>query len=201
MNKQINLINFKSFLALAFCLFASVSIYASTNSEKNYQLVAENLSKKLRNDLGNAKIRVKLTNVEEYKVSNNEVEFTGNADCILAADNQMPIRFEVKINTINRSISNVVYDFVENVAEFAPTSSEDILMKELLTKIRSDYKTENIVIAIDALENVGSTSTGEKFLGVGEVRIGDLVWNKIKFNVVLDAETKKANRVVYKIEK
>jgi hypothetical protein len=28
-----------------------------------------------------------------------------------------------------------------------------------------------------------------------------LMWNKIKFDVVLDAETKRANKIVYKLEK
>ncbi len=201
MNKQINLIGFKSFLTLAFCLLASVSVFASAASEKNYQLVTKNLSKKLQSDLGNSNVKVKLTNVEEYKISKNEIGFTGSGTCILATDNEMPIRFEVKLNTAKQSVSDVVYDFVENSAEYAPTSNEDILMKELMKQIKNDYKTENIVIALDAVENVGNAGNGEKFLGIGEVRIGDLVWNKIKFDVVLNAETKKANKVVYKLEK
>jgi hypothetical protein len=197
MNKTINLFNFKSFLLVAFCLFTVSNVFATSASEKNYQIVVKNLSQKLQNDLGNNNVRLKLTNVEEYKISKTEIGLTGSGDCIVANDNQMPIKFEVKLNTVNQSVSEIVYDFVENPAAYAPTSTEDVLMKELMKQIKNDYKTENIVIAIDAVEDVGS----EKFLGVGEVRIGDLMWNKIKFDVVLDAETKRANKIVYKLEK
>ena len=201
MSKQIDFFRFGTFLLIVLCLLLLSSVFASAASDKNYQLVAANLSKKLRNDLGNNRVQVKLTNVEEYKISKNEVGFTGNGTCVLAADNQMPIRFEVKLNTSNQKVSEVVYDFVENTAEYAPTSNEDVLMKELMKQIKSDYKTENIVIAIDAVKNVGKVNNSEKFLGIGEVRIGDLVWNKIKFDVALDTETKKANKVVYQLEK
>lgn len=201
MNKEINLFRFVIFLLIALCLLAFSNAYASSASEGNYRIAAAKLSKKLQADLGDSRVQVKLTNVEEYKISKNEIGLVGDGTCVLAADNQMPIRFEVKLNTANHKVSEVIYDFVENTAEYAPTSNEDVLMKELMKQIRSDYKTENIVIAIDAVENVGKVEKSEKFLGVGEVRIGDLVWNKIKFDVALDTETKKASKVVYKIEK
>lgn len=201
MNKQNNLFSFKGLLLVAFCLFAFSSVFASATSEKRYRLVTKNLSQKLQSDLGNSNVKVNLTKVEEYKISENEIGLAGNGNCVLADDNQIPIRFEVKLNTVNQSVFDVVYDFVETSAAYAPTSSEDVLIKELMKRIKNDYKTENIVIAIDEVENVGNINNGEKFLGVGEVRIGDLVWNKIKFDVTLDAETKKANKVVYKIEK
>lgn len=201
MNKRIKSFGCGIFLSVAFCLLTFSNVFASAASEKNYQIVAANLAKKLQSDLGNSNVKIKLANVEEYKISKNEIGLIGDGTCILAADNRMPIRFEVKLNTAKQSVSNVVYDFVENTAEYAPTSNEDVLIKELLKQIKNDYKTENIVIAIDAVENVGSVNNSEKFLGVGEVRIGDLVWNKIKFDVALDVETKKASKVVYKLEK
>ncbi len=170
-------------------------------AKKFYQIAAKNLSVKLQNDLGNSNIKVELADVEEYKIFKNEIALIGSGTCILAIDNQMPIQFEVKLNTVSQKVFDVIYDFVENSAEYTPTSNEDILMKELMKQIKNDYKTENIIIAIDTVENVGDTNNSEKFLGFGEVRIGDLIWNKIKFDVVLNAKTKKANKVVYKLEK
>jgi hypothetical protein len=200
MSKQINPFSFKNLLVLVICLISATSVFAL--SEKNQQLVTQNLAKKLQSDLANDNVTVKLNNLKENTISKKELGLTGDAVCVLTADNrQFPIAFEVKINTINQSVVDVKYDFIEAVSKFAPSQNEEILMKELMKQISRDYKTENIVIAIDGFENVGNTTGEKKFLGVGEVRIGGMVWNKIKFDVVLDAQTQKANKVVYKVEK
>lgn len=202
MNKQSNLFGFKSFLIFAFCLMISISAFASATGEKNYQLVTRNLSEKLQSDLANDNVTVKLNKVEEYKISKNEIGLKGDGICLMTDNNnQLPIQFDVKVNTVNQSVSEVKYDFVESASEYAPTSNEEILMQELMKQISRDYKTENIVIAIDAFENVANSSNGKEFTGIGEVRIGDLVWNKIKFDVVVNPQTQKANKIVYKVEK
>ena len=198
MNGHTNFFQYKSFLVLALCLAFSTAAFAV--NEKNHRLIAQNLSRKLQSDLANENVTVKLKKVEEYKVSKSEIGLTGDAVCFVTSDNrQFPIRFDVKVNTADQSVSDVKYDFVE--AEYNPTASEEILMKELMTRISRDYKTENIVIAIDAVENVEAAAGEKKFLGVGEIRVGDLIWNRIKFDVVLDAETQKASKIIYKIEK
>lgn len=200
MTKHLSFFNHKCFLMLVLCLVSTSSALAL--SEKNQLLVEQNLSKKLQNDLANDNVTVKLNNVEEHKVSTNEVGLTGDAVCILTEDNsQLPIQFEVTVNPVNQSVLAVKYDFVAGNSEFAPSQNEEILMKELMTQISRDYKTKNIVIAIDGFENIGNTNGEKKFSGVGEVRIGDMVWNKIKFDVVLDAQTQKANKILYQVEK
>ena len=201
MTGQIKRSTRKSFLLLVICLVFSSSALAI--GENNHLLLAQNLSKKLQSDLADASLTVKLNSVEEYKISGNEIEFKGSATCLLTKQNdQLPLEFEIKVNPANRSVLDVKYNFVEAPADtHAPSSNEEILMKELMTKISRDYKTENIVIAIDAVEKVAGGNDANKFLGVGEVRIGDMVWNKIKFDVVLDAQTGKADRVVYRVEK
>jgi len=110
--------------------------------------------------------------------------------------------FDVKVNPNNLSVTEIKYDFAELTAasEYAPSSSEEFLMKELMGKISRDYKTDNIVIAIDGMEDVSNVTNQKQFTGIGEVRIGTLVWNKIKFDVVFDGATHKATKVVYKIE-
>ena len=198
MTRQLNSFKFKSFLLAAFCLLFSTAAFAV--SEQNHRLVAQNLSQKLQQDLASENVTVKLKNVEEYKVSKGEIGLTGDAVCVLADDNRrLPIRFNVKVKTAEQRVSDVKYDFVE--ADYNPSAGEEVLMKELMTRLSRDYKTENIVIAIDSMENVEAAAGAKKFLGAGEVRVGDFVWSRIKFDVVLDAETKKASKIVYKIEK
>ena len=201
MTGQIKRSTRKSFLLLVICLVFSSSALAI--GENNYLLVAQNLSKKLQNDLADANLTVKLNSVEEYEISGSEIELKGSATCLLTKRNdQLPLEFEMKVNPANQNVLDVKYNFVEAPADvYAPSSNEEILMKELMAKISRDYKTENIVIVIDAVEKVAGANDANKFLGVGEVRIGDMVWNKIKFDVVLDAQTGKANRVVYRVEK
>lgn len=200
MTKQITPFSYKSILVLVICLISATGAFAL--SEKNQLLVTQNLAKKLQSDLGNENVTVKLNKLKENAISKSELDLTGEAICVLTTDNrQLPIAFEVKVSTINQSVIDVKYDFIEAVSEFAPSRNEEILMQELMKQISRDYKTRNIVIAIDGFENVGNTLNGKKFLGVGEVRIGDMVWNKIKFDVELDEQTQKANKVIYKVEK
>ena len=67
----------------------------------------------------------------------------------------MPIRFDVKLNAEKQTISDIEYEFVksESAPDFSPTSTEEVLMKELMKQIGKDYKTDNIVIAIDGFED------------------------------------------------
>ncbi len=203
MNKIINFHNRKCFLVLVICLISSSSVFAL--NEKNQQVVTQNLSRKLQSDLGNKNVRVKLNNIAERRISRSEVSLTGRAVCVLTEENQqLPIQFEAKVNPVNQNVLEIKYDFVEVVAsasDIAPSANEEVLMKELMGKIRQDFNTENIVIAIDNVEAIGRIGNGNKFLGVGEVRIGDMVWSKIKFDVVLDAQTQKAEKIIYKVEK
>lgn len=190
----------RSFLVLIACLVFCTSAFAV--SEKNTFLVKEKLSEKLREDLADNKLVVEVNNLEEQIVSNSEVEFTGSATAVLVGkDDQLPLQFAVKLDSVNRKVTDIKYNFVEDNPNYAPSANEEILMKELMKQIRQDYKTENIVIAIDSVEKVENANNESKFLGVGEVRIGDLVWNSIKFDVVLNAQTQKANKIVYKVEK
>ena len=80
------------------------------------------------------------------------------------------------------------------------TANEEFLMKELMKQIRADYKTDNIVIALDGVENNTIFSGKKEFTGIGEVRIGDLEWNKTKFAVEVDTKGK-ATKVAYDVKK
>ena len=176
------------------------AVMPKSRAASNYTVLVKDLSEKLKVDLSENNLQVNIKNVEKNRLANNLFEIKGQAFCVLPNDNtRLPINFEAKFNTAKQTLDDVRYVFVES--EYAPVAEEEILMRELMKQVSRDYKTENIVIVIDAVEKVAGANDANKFLGVGEVRIGDMVWNKIKFDVVLDAQTGKANRVVYRVEK
>jgi hypothetical protein len=203
MNKHSRVLVFRSLLVSFFCLSAFTSAFAFADNKQIQSVVLTNLQKKLKTDLANESVSVKLNNVEEYKISKNKIGLKGNGFCLITSENnELPMTFDVKVNPNNLNVIEVQYDFAEltNSLEYALLSNEEVLMKELMGKISQDYKTENVVIAIDGVEDVSSVTKQKEFTGIGEVRIGTLVWNKIKFDVVLDKTTNTATKINYKIE-
>ena len=75
-----------------------------------------------------------------------------------------------------------------------------IMMKEIMKQISRDYKTREIVIAIDNFESSDSLENKVQYKGVGEVKIGEIQWSRINFNVVLNSD-KTAAKIEYKIQK
>lgn len=211
MKIQTNFLNLKSFFfATLFFAFAFSNVFAASSAENDKlvrSLVAGKLSAKLKTVLAQPNVSVKLANVEQRAITKNTIELKGDAVCLVktASNNELPIRFEAKVNVAQKTVSSVNYDFVEPsistaAPEYAPTSNEEFLMKELMKQISRDYRTENIVVALDGVE-ANQISLGEKqFSGVGEVRIGDMTWNKIKFDVTVD-ENGRAKKVVYDVKK
>jgi hypothetical protein len=161
--------------------------------------IASNLSKKLQADLADKSVTVKINDIEKQQSANNLTDVKGTAYCLLKNDNnQLPIRFEAKINQRTHNVADINYSFVEENAEFAPTSTEQVLMKELMKKVSVDYKTDSIVISIDDFEIV-ETAGGKAYKGVGEIKIGEVEWSKIDFDVLLDNENKPA-KIKYDIK-
>ena len=200
MKGQINYFTLKGFILAAVMLFSSVAAFANNSdvasakgiSEQTISAIVVNLSKKLRADLADNSATVKISDIEKQQLSKNLVDFKGTAYCVLKSENnQLPIRFEAKINPQTQDISDINYSFVEENAEFAPTTTEEVLMKELMKKVSVDYKTDSIVIAIDGFEVVPSAN-GKVLKGNGEIKIGEVEWSKINFDVMLDDENKPA---------
>lgn len=203
MNKQSRLLIFRSLLVTFICFSAFSSALASASKEEIKSLVITKLENKLKTDLANESVSVKLSNLTEYKASKNQIGLKGDGFCVMTSENnELPMTFDVKLNSNNLSVADIKYDFAELTAasEYAPASNEEMLTKELMNQISQDYKTKNIVIAIDGIEDVSGVTNKKEFTGVGEVRIGSLVWNKIKFDVVFDDVKKTATKVVYKVE-
>lgn len=190
------------------CLLAFSSLFAknindvakvSFNSKAASEIVVQNLTKKLRAALVQENLLVKLGNMEQTAVSNNEIRLQGEATCVLPTEKtQLPIRFEAKFNRARQMVDDVQYTFVES--ENAPSSEEEILMKEIMKQISHDYKTQEIVIAIDNFEAADSPGNKVQYKGAGEVRIGEIQWSKIDFKVVLNSD-KTAAKIEYKIQK
>lgn len=162
-------------------------------------LIAQNLTLRLKTDLIQQNVTVKIGNIEQTAVSNNVIKLEGNAVCILATEKtQLPIKFEAKINLAKQTVDDIQYTFVES--EYAPSSEEEVLMKELMKQISQDYKTQEIVIALDNFTTSGSVENKVQYKGIGEVRIGSLGWSKINFDVILNSD-KTAAKIEYKVQK
>lgn len=203
MNRHSQLTAFKSLVITFICFSAFSNVFAAIDNKQIKSLVVNNLQKKLKVDLADEKVAVKLNSVEQYTISKNQIGLKGNGFCLTTTEsNELPMTFDIKVDSSNLSVTDIRYDFAEFTAatESAPSSNEEILMKELMGKISQDYKTENVVIAIDGMEDISKLTNQKQFTGIGEVRIGTLVWNKIKFDVVFDNETSKATKIVYKVE-
>ena len=188
------------FLSLALNTFANNNdvITPKNNSVLDYSLIANGLSEKLKVDLAENNLKIKFGEVEEIRIANNLVEIKGKAFCLLPTENtQLPINFEAKVNPVRKIVADVQYVFVES--DYAPSADEEILMRELMKQISRDYKTDQITIAIDGFDAALGTDNQRQLKGLGEIKIGEVEWNKIKFDVVLNAD-KKATKITYDIK-
>ena len=200
--KQIIKFNILLAVFLSFALNVSAKntdVYApSSNAALDYSILANNLSEKLKVDLAENNLKIRFGNVEESRIANNLVEIKGQAFCVLPTeDTQLPINFEARVNTVRKTVDEIQYKFVET--NYAPSADEEILMSELLKQISRDYKTDQITIAINGFDAIPSSNNQKQLKGVGEIKIGEVEWNKINFDVVLNAG-KKATKIVYDIK-
>ncbi len=180
----------------------SVQANASVKTDRYKNAIVQKLTEKLRVDLADNSVEVKLNDVRDNEISKNQIDFDGKALAVVINDKtELPFQFRAEVNLAKQSIENIDYKFVEAEADFAPSLAEDVLMKGLMTQISKDYDTTNIVIAIDGFEAAKTVSNQTKYEGTGEVRIGDLEWRKIKFNVVLDSESQTATKILYDVQK
>jgi hypothetical protein len=207
MKRQNKKFGLKSFILAVTLLFGSIAASANNPdvasakgvSEQTLSAIASNLSKKLQADLADSSVTVRINDIEKQQSANNLTDIKGTAFCLLKSEsNQLPIRFEAKINARTHNVADINYSFVEENSEFAPTSTEEILMKELMKKVSQDYKTDSVVISIDDFEIVQAAG-GKAYKGVGEIKIGEVEWSKIDFDVMLDGENKPA-KIKYDIK-
>ena len=147
----------------------------------------QNFSDRLKAELLTENVTVKFTKVQQNELSNSEIYLIGDALAVLPTEKtELPIKFKAEVNPVEEVVSDVEYAFVES--DYAPTTDEEVLMKHLLKKIAADYKTENVVIAIDGFETNQASGNQKEFKGIGEVRVGEFEWKRIDFDVVLNNE-------------
>jgi hypothetical protein len=197
---------FKFNILLTLTFSFAVNVFAINNDVPalkkkltfDYSMIENDLSEKLKVDLAENNLKIKFGNVEEIRLTNNLIEIKGQAFCVLPTENtQLPINFEAKVNTLRKTVADVQYKFVES--DYAPSADEEILMRELMKQISRDYKTDQITISIDGFETINDANSQKELKGIGEIKIGEVEWNKINFDVVLNAE-KKATKITYDIK-
>jgi len=203
MNIIYNLIKL-NLIIIVLALLAATAIQASgsVKTDRYKSAIVQKLTEKLRVDLADQSIQVKLNSVRDDEISKSQADFDGHALAIVVNDKTaLPFHFTANVNLNNQSVETIDYQFIEGNSEFAPSAAEDSLMKELMAKISKDYDTTNIVISIDGFDTARLTSNETKYEGLGEVRIGDFEWRKIKFDVVLDSQNKAATKILYTVQK
>lgn len=190
-------------IALAILAACAMSASASVKADRYKPVIAQKLTEKLRVDLADQTVRVKLNAVRNNEISAGQIDFDGQALAVVTSEKtELPLQFTAKVNLSNQSVEDVTYYFVAaDEAAFAPSATEDSLMKELMAKISKDNGTTNIVISIDGFDAARLSPVETKYEGIGEVRIGDFEWRKIKFNVVLDSQSRTATKILYDVQK
>lgn len=179
---------------------STVTILANNSvaDDKEVALITQNLSAKLKADLVSNNVSVVYKNIEKTQVSSTETIFKGDALAVVPSDNtQLPIKFEAKVNPVAEVVDDVVYAFVES--NYAPSTDEEFLMKHLLKKLAADYKTQEVVIAIDGFETQKAAENQNEFKGTAEVRVGELEWKKINFDVMMNGKNE-ASKIEYNLK-
>lgn len=182
--------------AIILSIISAISISASARDQQAVNIAVRGLSEKLQADLSMNKVNLKLGKVENQNVSNEEIIVSGFGTVQNAKD--ISLTFDVVVNPVKSEIVNVNYDIV-TPADVSPVSAtESFLMKKVMGKIRNDYKTEEIVMAIDTFETVKSIGGKTNYVGVAEVRVG-MEWNRIEFDVQGNPKTGAASEIKYKV--
>ena len=214
MKKITNLLAIKSLLLVLFLSITNTSAMSGTdvNSpktvvEKSYSVAVKHLTSELQNTFDDKKVNFKLTNLRQDKLDQNNIQVEGEGLAVFTAKQEnLPLHFSFSTDNNGVSVTNLNYEFLEaDVAPAeissndAPDKVESTLMREIMKQIHNDYKTTQIVIAIDDFEKVDLQTNVYK--GSGEVRVNGLIWKQIDFKVKLDGKNEKAKDVNYKIEK
>jgi hypothetical protein len=197
------ILSFLTLAALSAPAKSDSSIKASLKADEHKAAIIETLAQKLRADLTDENVFVKINSLKDYEISGKQISFEGAAVAIVKTDNaELPLEFKAKLNLVNQGVEDLSYKFVESVpADFAAAVAEDNMKQELMARIGEDFQTTNIVLSIDGFDRTQISSNQTKYQGNGEVRIGDFEWSKIKFEVVIDSQYNTATKILYDIQK
>jgi hypothetical protein len=179
---------------LAGAVIISLLAFSAARADVPLNIAVKALSQRLQNDLAVQTVQVHLNAVKKQPISRTEllVKGTGTA-------NNLPIKFDVKVNTARNAAADVQYDFVDAANGTAEADSENAVAQSLLAKLNQDFKTDNIVVAVDGFETLNQNGT-KIYKGTGDVRVG-FDWSKISFDVIVGTAKNSTISVKYEIQK
>ena len=211
-NRNSDLKKLFSLFLFVFCV-GNISLFAKSTDAlssaglgkaETVAIAVRSLSKKMQADLALKNVSVKFSETESYVISRTEIGIKGEGICRFNGNaNDLPMNFDVKIDVTKRAATDVQYVFLNMegaVDENSTVSAEDVVTEKLLQKIKNDYKTQNIVIALDYVNEQALPSGGKGFTGAGEVRINGMLWQKISFDAKAGQEKAKVADVKYQIQ-
>lgn len=176
-------------------VFFSLSVAASAKDEAVRNLAVKELSRKLESDLALNRVNLKIGHIENKSVSNEETIISGFGT--VANAEKISLTFDVVVNPLKSDVVAVNYDIVTPDATNSPSTTEKFLMKNVMNKIKNDYKTNEIVIAIDNFQTVKNVDGTLNYVGTAEVRVG-MEWNRIEFDVQKNLKKNVVSEVKYK---
>lgn len=199
--KKLIFISFLMIFAFQFTAFAAdkekAAPSARMSKDETVSIASKSLSSKLKSDLVSKTVAVKFTKAEQYFVSDTEIGLRGEGTCRLDGEaNDLPINFDVKINVNKRAADDVRYVFL-NMEAPAGLTIQDVVTEKLLEKLKSDFKTDNVVLAVDYVSDKNQENS---FNGSGEVRLNGMVWKKFSFDVQAGSSLEDLSITKYEIE-
>lgn len=186
--------NVKFWLVAIILIFSLTGIANASVNAGKYTLITDSLAAQMRRDTADRNLAVDITRAGDMRISGEKQVLFGEARYISGKEKKAaPIYFEIIVEMPGNRVSSVDYVFLENGSPV----SEAFLQKLVIKQLGNDLRTQNIVMSLDAVEQVEQQSGQvEKFRGVGEVEIGGLVVKKIKFEITLENDSE---RVLYKL--
>ncbi len=209
-NKK-NSTNLLSLVTLVFCIaiLLTANIFSMPAKKLNYSykalnnMVSEKLKYKLQEDLFEEDLIVKIKTINGNQNSDDRFEMKGEAIYMFPKSNiKVPIRYEAQISLREREVKELNYDFVETKSEYeyAPTNIENVIMDSLLKKVSAEYKTEDVVMALDDEKNSIISEDQKTYKGFGYIQINNKEWKKVQFTIELSLSGKDARKVFYKLQ-
>lgn len=190
-----NMLKTKIITLIIVSVFFSLSVAASAKDEAVRNLAVKELSRKLESDLALNRVNLKIGHIENKSVSNEETIISGFGT--VANAEKISLTFDVVVNPLKSDVVAVNYDIVTPDATNSPSTTEKFLMKNVMNKIKNDYKTNEIVIAIDNFQTVKNVDGTLNYVGTAEVRVG-MEWNRIEFDVQKNLKKNVVSEVKYK---
>lgn len=176
-------------------IFFSLSVSANAKDQAAVNLAVKSLSQKLKTDLSLNRVNLKIAQIENQNISNEQVIVSGFGTVENAKE--VSLTFNVVVNPVKSDVVAVNYDIVKPDGSKTVSATETFLMKNVMNKIKSDYKTNEIVMAIDNFEAVKNIDGTTNYVGTAEVRVG-MEWNRIEFDVQRDSKKGTVSGVKYK---